>query len=78
MKKKKLKALSLKKASISSLNGGEIALPNTTITIPIPVTRIAYQCYITWNVYQCTGTGPSELLTACDCLTRWENTCNFD
>jgi hypothetical protein len=75
MKKKNLKNLALKKSSVSNLNGGTDEIP-TTATMPIPVSRYANFCYNSWNG-EC-STGPSELLTACYCLTEWENTCNFD
>ena len=58
MKKKKLKALSLKKASISKLNGGGPS--------PIPITRIIRECAFTIDLVNCTTTTwISELYSAC-------------
>ncbi|MGH1387089.1 hypothetical protein [Kordia sp.] len=69
MKKKKLKALSLKKASISKLNGGAQA------PTPIPLSRYIRDCVFTFNQTQCTTTWVSELYTACNCPTSWEINC---
>jgi len=54
MKKKNLKNLSLKKSSVSKLNGGAIPFPNKTF----------FFCE-TANIKQCTWI--SELYTACFC-----------
>ncbi|WP_298509687.1 hypothetical protein [uncultured Kordia sp.] len=72
MKKKNLKSLSLKKASVSKLNGGAQA------PIPIPLTIDIRECYFTWDIRQCTWY--SELYTACDCEPSWDLGCqvSFD
>ncbi|WP_298417579.1 hypothetical protein [uncultured Kordia sp.] len=58
MKKKKLKILSLKKASISKLNGGALA--------PVPLTRNIRDCALTIDLVNCTTTTwISELYSAC-------------
>ncbi len=67
MKKKNLKNLSLKKTSVSKLNGG------TAIPTPIQLTRNIKECMITWNIYQCTWY--SELYTACECPPSWDLGC---
>ncbi|MBC8754148.1 hypothetical protein H2O64_05660 [Kordia sp. YSTF-M3] len=67
MKKKKLKSLSLKKASVSKLNGG------TSGPVPIQLTINIKQCQFTWDIYQCTWY--SELYTACECQPTWDLTC---
>jgi hypothetical protein len=67
MKKKKLKALSLKKASVSKLNGGSVS------PTPIQLTRNILECYFTQNIYQCTWY--SELNTACECEPSWDFNC---
>mgnify|MGYP003683105413 CR=1 FL=1 len=72
MKKKKLKSLSLKKASISKLNGGAAAPVPTTG--PIPLTVNIKDCYFTWDIRQCTWY--SELYTACECDPSWDLGCN--
>ncbi len=66
MKKKKLKTLSLKKASISKLNGGAAA-PGTG---PILLTRDIQDCLFTRDIFQCTWY--SELYTACNCEPTWD------
>ncbi|WP_420571046.1 hypothetical protein [Kordia sp.] len=66
MKKKKLKSLSLKKASVSNLNGG-------SGPFPIPLSRNLKECAITYDIYQCTWY--SELGTACSCPPSWDLTC---
>ncbi|WP_156168847.1 hypothetical protein [Kordia jejudonensis] len=69
MKKKKLKALSLKKASISKLNGGA--------PVPIQLTRNIRDCALTVDLYNCTTTTwYSELYTACECEPTWDFNCN--
>ncbi|WP_430411158.1 hypothetical protein [Kordia sp.] len=69
MKKKKLKTLSLKKASISNLNGG-IAAPS-----PGPLLTIDIRdCLFTYDIRQCTWY--SELNTACECDPSWDLNCN--
>jgi len=70
MKKKKLKSLSLKKASISSLNGGAQNRP-----FPIPLSRNIRDCVFTFNQTQCTTTWVSELYSACGCEPTWDLTC---
>ena len=70
MKKKKLKSLSLKKSSVSKLNGGAQDRP-----FPIPLSRNIRECNITWNIQQCTWV--SELYTACNCNPTWDFTCNL-
>jgi hypothetical protein len=67
MKKKKFKSLSLKKASVSKLNGG------TAGPIPYPLTINIKECYFTRDIYQCTWY--SELYTACECPPTWDLTC---
>jgi hypothetical protein len=68
MKKKKLKALSLKKASISNLNGGQV---------PVLLTRNLQQCTPTADIINCTtSTWYSELNTACECDPTWDFNCN--
>jgi hypothetical protein len=65
MKKKKLKNLSLKKSSISNLNGGAAA--------PAPVS-LALPCQpITLDLINCTWV--SELYTACYCEPSWHGGC---
>jgi hypothetical protein len=67
MKKKNLKLLSLKKASVSKLNGGS--------PVPIQFTQIITLCDFTINQNtQCPTTMISELYTACKC----EPTDGFD
>jgi hypothetical protein len=68
MKKKKLKSLSLKKASVSKLNGGAASGP-----IPIQLTINIKECVFTHNIYQCTW--HSELYSACDCEPSWQFNC---
>ncbi|MGH1387085.1 hypothetical protein [Kordia sp.] len=68
MKKKKLKSLSLKKASVSKLNGGAQSVP-----IPITLTIDIKQCNFTWDIRQCTW--HSELYSACDCEPSWQFNC---
>ena len=70
MKKKKLKALSLKKASVSKLNGGA-AIPGTG---PILLTIDIRDCLFTHDLHQCTWY--SELNTACNCEPTWDFNCN--
>lgn len=67
MKKKNLKTLSLKKASVSKLNGGA-QRPD-----PIPLSIDIRQCNFTWDIRQCTWY--SELNTACECEPSWEFNC---
>lgn len=67
MKKKNLKSLSLKKASVSKLNGGAAA-PD-----PIQLTRNIVECVFTWDIRTCTWY--SELYTACECEPSWEFNC---
>ena len=70
MKKKKLKALALKKASISKLNGGSQG------PIPIQLTRKIRECIFTFDQFQCTTTvWESELYSACTCPPSWEGNC---
>ncbi|AXG68748.1 hypothetical protein KORDIASMS9_00964 [Kordia sp. SMS9] len=60
MKKKNLKTLSLKKSSISNLNGGG--------PVPIPLTIKGTLCDFTIDINtQCPTTMISELYTACTC-----------
>lgn len=68
MKKMKLKTLSLKKASISNLNGGAQNGP-----FPIPLSREILDCMQTQNIYECTWV--SELGTACFCEPSWDFNC---
>jgi len=71
MKKKKLKALSLKKTSISKLNGGAAApVPGTG---PILLTIDIRDCLFTYDIRQCTWY--SELYTACECDPSWNFAC---
>ena len=61
MKKKKLKNLSLKKSSVSKLNGGAIAPEPISLALPCePFTLDLVNC--TWY---------SELYTACTCPPSW-------
>ncbi len=69
MKKKKLKSLSLKKASISKLSGG------AQRPTPIPLTIDIRQCNFTWDIRQCTWY--SELYTACECEPSWDLGCQL-
>ncbi|MEM6719816.1 MAG: hypothetical protein AAF611_10895 [Bacteroidota bacterium] len=77
MKKKNLKSLSLKKASVSKLNGG--APISIELTKPITV------CDFTFGIdTQCTTTWISELNTACcpptqgfDCNSSFLDPCEF-
>lgn len=71
MKKKKLKVLSLKKASISNLNGGAANRPS-----PILLTRNLQECAITQDIFNCTWV--SELYSACQCDPSWNFDCNSD
>ena len=64
MKKKKLKNLSLKKSSVSKLNGG------AAIAAPV---SINFPCLPTQNLLQCTWY--SELNTACSCPPSWQGQC---
>ncbi|WP_430411156.1 hypothetical protein [Kordia sp.] len=64
MKKKKLKNLSLKKSSVSKLNGGAVA--------PAPVS-LAFICAPTQDLFNCTWV--SELYTACNCDPSWQGGC---
>lgn len=64
MKKKKLKNLSLKKSSISKLNGGA--------AIPAPIS-FNFPCEITLDLINCTWV--SELYTACHCPPSWQGPC---
>ncbi len=64
MKKKKLKNLSLKKSSVSKLNGGA--------AIPPPVS-LAFPCNQTQDLINCTWV--SELYTACYCEPSWHGGC---
>ncbi|WP_298509677.1 hypothetical protein [uncultured Kordia sp.] len=58
MKKKKLKNLTLKKTSVSKLNGGS--------PFPIPLSRFIKECAQTGNLVECTTTTwESELYSAC-------------
>jgi hypothetical protein len=57
MKKKNLKSLSLKKASVSKLNGGE--------PVPIQLTVNLQECAFTIVNTECTTTWISELYSAC-------------
>lgn len=68
MKKKKLKTLSLKKASVSKLNGGIQSGPT-----PIQLTINIKDCLFTYDIYQCTWY--SELYTACECPPSWDLGC---
>ncbi len=68
MKKKNLKTLSLKKASVSKLNGGTVA------PTPIQLTRNLQECLYTNDLYQCTWY--SELYTACECEPSRDFDCN--
>jgi hypothetical protein len=68
MKKKKLKALSLKKASVSKLNGG------APVPDPILLTIDIINCTFTNNIRTCTWY--SELYTACECEPSWDLNCN--
>jgi hypothetical protein len=68
MKKKKLKALSLKKASVSNLNGGAASGP-----VPIQLTRYIQHCLITQDIFNCTWI--SELYSACQCDPSWDFNC---
>jgi len=65
MKKKKLKNLSLKKTSVSKLNGG-------AASIPVPVS-LAFPCGPTQDLFTCTWV--SELYTACNCEPSWNGGC---
>ncbi|MBC8754149.1 hypothetical protein H2O64_05665 [Kordia sp. YSTF-M3] len=67
MKKKNLKTLSLKKASVSKLNGG------SNVPTPIQLTRNLLECIQTRDIRQCTWY--SELLTACECPPSWDFRC---
>ena len=67
MKKKKLKSLSLKKASVSKLNGG------TQAPTPLPLTRNIRECLFTYDFSKCTWY--SELYTACECDPSWDLGC---
>jgi len=77
MKKKNLRSLQLKKASVSKLSGG--AISPIEFTVPVTV------CDFTFNVNtQCTTTWISELRTACcpptrdfDCNQSFLNPCEF-
>ncbi len=71
MKKKKiLKSLSLKKTSVSNLNGGAQG------PFPIPLSRDIRQCVFTFDLFQCTTTvWESELGTACHCEPSWNGNC---
>lgn len=64
MKKKKLKNLSLKKSSVSKLNGGA--------AIPVPIS-FNFPCAPTQDILQCTWV--SELYTACHCEPSWQGGC---
>lgn len=76
MKKKKLKSLDLKKASVSKLNGGAPS--------PIALT-VGFTCDFTIGIdTQCTTTWISELRTACcpptqdfDCNQSFLNPCQL-
>jgi len=70
MKKKNLKSLSLKKSSVSNLNGGVQSSP-----FPIPLSRKIQECLFTINQTQCTTTWVSELYTACNCEPSWQFGC---
>ncbi len=65
MKKKKLKNLSLKKSSVSKLNGGA--------AIPAPNPSLAFPCNQTQDLINCTWV--SELYTACYCEPSWHGGC---
>jgi hypothetical protein len=65
MKKKNLKNLSLKKSSVSNLNGG-------AASIPAPIS-FNFPCQLTQNVFECTWV--SELYTACHCDPSWNGGC---
>lgn len=67
MKKKKLKSLSLKKASVSKLNGG------SNVPSPILQTINLRDCVLTQNIYQCGW--HSELYTACGCEPSRDISC---
>ncbi|KAB8155672.1 hypothetical protein EZY14_000245 [Kordia sp. TARA_039_SRF] len=67
MKKKNLKTLKLKKASISRLSGG------AQEPIPVPLTRNIRDCVFTRNIRDCTWY--SELYTACECEPSWDLGC---
>jgi hypothetical protein len=69
MKKKKIKNLSLKKTSVSNLNGG--AIPTTG---PILLTINIKNCAFTNDIFQCTWV--SELYSACQCDPSWDFNCN--
>ncbi|WP_298417581.1 hypothetical protein [uncultured Kordia sp.] len=64
MKKKKLKNLSLKKSSVSKLNGGAAA--------PAPIS-LNFPCQFTQDLINCTWY--SELYTACTCPPSWQGNC---
>ncbi len=65
MKKKNLKALSLKKSSVSQLNGGSLS--------PAPIS-FAFPCEpVTQDLFTCTWV--SELYTACHCEPSWNGGC---
>ncbi|MEM6684402.1 MAG: hypothetical protein AAF617_01300 [Bacteroidota bacterium] len=66
MKKKSLKSLLLKKASISKLNGGA--------TEPSPITlTIDENCLLTLDLRDCPWY--SELFSACWCEPSWHYDC---
>lgn len=68
MKKKNLKSLSLKKSSVSNLNGG-------AANRPIQLTRNLIECAQTYDIRDCTWY--SELYTACDCQPSWDLGCQL-
>ncbi|QHI37661.1 hypothetical protein IMCC3317_30420 [Kordia antarctica] len=70
MKKKKLKSLSLKKSSISNLNGGA-----QNAARPIQLTRNLEECVYTNDIYECTWY--SELYSACECEPSWDLGCQL-
>jgi len=70
MKKKKIKNLSLKKISVSNLNGG------ASRPTPIALTRNLQDCAITQDIFNCTWV--SELYSACHCDPSWNFDCNSD
>lgn len=71
MKKKKiLKSLTLKKTSVSKLNGGAQG------PFPIPLSINIKQCGFTIDLFQCTTTvWESELYSACHCDPSWNFAC---
>lgn len=66
MKKKSLKNLSLKKSSVSKLNGGAAVVP-APISFNLPCQPH------TQNLVNCTWV--SELYTACNCEPSWQGGC---